>query len=61
MGDDGEQTVDLRHRGLAPYGLEARTLWLVEYVSMVFSRSFDAEPLFSTSDSSAEPSRPIVQ
>jgi hypothetical protein len=26
MGDDGEQTVDLLHRGLAPYGLEARTL-----------------------------------
>jgi hypothetical protein len=42
MRDDGEETVDLLRRGLAEYGLEARTLWVVEHVSTIFNRRFDA-------------------
>jgi hypothetical protein len=42
MRDDGEDTVDLLCRGLAEYGLEARALWVVEHVSTIFNRRFDA-------------------
>jgi hypothetical protein len=42
MHDDGEETVQMLRRGLTEFGLDASALWVVEYVSTIFNRRFDA-------------------